>query len=381
VETDKPILIVKDGMPVEVVTKRNLLRGIQGEKTMASKVRGLTGVLMPGKVFMISPGKLSQGVSQTWSFVETQARSLADLGWAVTLSVVDDRTSIHGIARNVRRLRAEVARSGAEVVHAQYGTITAAVANAARGALPLVISFCGSDLLGTSERGLVWRMRTHASRSIGLVAAWRAQSLVVKSHNLLSALPGPLRSRAEVIPNGVDEKLFAPLNRADARSKLGWSESQLVVLFNAGGPAHGGVKNLPLAQATMTVLRQSHPLARLEGLSSIPQAEVALKMNAADCMLVTSLHEGSPNIVKEAMACNLPVVSVPCGDVEERLARVQPGCVAPYDATRLANSIRQVLEWGGRSNGRDELVRQGLTACAVAARLGRFYDRLRRETS
>ena len=239
---------------------------------MASEVHGLTGVLMPGKVFMISPGELNQGVPQTWAFVETQARSLADLGWDVTLSVVDDRTSIHGIARNVRRLRAEVARSGAEIVHAQYGTVTAAVADAARGVLPLVISFCGSDLLGTSEPGLVWRMRTHASRSIGLVAAWRAQSLVVKSHNLISALPGLLRSRAEIIPNGVDDKVFAPLNRADARSKLGWSDSHPVVLFNAGGPAHGGVKNLPLAQATMTALRQRHPLARLETLSSVRQA-------------------------------------------------------------------------------------------------------------
>src|SRR4029077_13107866 len=117
----------------------------------------------------------------------------------------------------------------------------------------------------------------------------------------------------------------------------------------------------------MVQQHQTHPLASLQTLSSIPQADVALKMSAADCLLVTSIHEGSPNIVKEAMACNLPVVTVRCGDVEERLAGVQPGSVAPYDPARLASSIRQVLERGGRSNGRDELVRQGLTARAVAA--------------
>jgi glycosyltransferase involved in cell wall biosynthesis len=336
---------------------------------------------MPGKVFMISAGEFIHGVPRTWTFVETQAMSLTDLGWAVTLSVVDDRTSIRGIARNVWRLRAEVARSGAEVVHAQYGSVTAVVADAARGALPLVISFCGEDLLGTPEPGLLWHMRSWASRSIGLMAAWRAQSLVVKSRNLLSALPAPLRSRAEIIPNGVDEKVFAPLSRADARSKLGWSESQPVVLFYAGIGVHKRSKNLPLAEATMLELRQSHPLAKLDTFSSIPQADVALKMNAADCLLVTSIQEGSPNIAKEAMACNLPVVTVPCGDVEERLASVHPGCVAPYDAAQLARAIRQVLDRGERSNGRDELVRQGLTARAVAAQLGRFYDRSRGETS
>jgi glycosyltransferase involved in cell wall biosynthesis len=219
------------------------------------------------------------------------------------------------------------------------------------------------------------------SRSIGLVAAWRAQSLVVKSRNLLSALPVSLRSRAEIIPNGIDDNLFASLNRADARLKLGWNESHPIVLFNTGARNPRFVKNLPLAQATMIELQQSHPLARLETLYSAPQIEVALKMSAADCLLVTSFQEGSPNIVKEAMACNLPVVTVPCGDVEERLARVQPGCVAPYNAAQLAGSIRQVLEQGDRSNGRDELVRQGLTARAVAMQLGRVYDILREATS
>jgi teichuronic acid biosynthesis glycosyltransferase TuaC len=308
---------------------------------------------MPGKVFSISAGEFISGIPQTWTFVETQTRALAELGWAVTLTVVDDRTSMRGIARNVRRLRGEIARSGAEIVHAQYGSITAAVADAARGPLPLVISFCGDDLLGTPEPGLLWRIRAQASRSIGLIAACRAQSLVVKSRNLLSALPARFRGCAEIIPNGVDEKIFAPLSRATARSKLGWSASQLVVLFNAGMRGHPRVKNLPLAQATITELRQSHPLAKLETLCYTPQVDVALKMSAADCLLVTSLHEGSPNIVKEAMACNLPVVTVPCGDVVERLADVKPGCVVPYDAAQLASAIRQVHERGARSNGRD----------------------------
>jgi teichuronic acid biosynthesis glycosyltransferase TuaC len=260
---------------------------------------------VPGNVFSISAGEFVAGVPRSWTFVETQIRSLADLGWSVTLSVVDDRTSLSGIARNVRRLRAEVARSEAEIVHAQYGSVTAAVADAARGTLPLVISFCGDDLLGTPEPGLLWRLRARTSRSVGLLAAWRAQSLVVKSRNLLDALPDPLRRRTEVIPSGVDEQIFLPLDRSEARARLGWSQSQPVVLFNAGTSPHTRVKNPSLAHATMAMLHESHPEARLETLSSTPHAEVPLKMNAADCMLVTSLHEGSPNIVKEAMACNL----------------------------------------------------------------------------
>ena len=96
-------------------------------------------------------------------------------------------------------------------------------------------------------------------------------------------------------------------------------------------------------------------------------------LNAADCLLVTSLHEGSPNIVKEAMACNLPVVSVPCGDVVERLKATQPGMVCPYDASALACGMAVVLGEGHRSNGREQLVAQGLTLLRVAEQLIQLY--------
>lgn len=336
---------------------------------------------MPGHVFMISPGQIIKGAPCTFTFVETQAKSLEDLGWTVTLSVVDDRTSILGITENVRRLRAEVRSSAAELVHAQYGSVTAAVADVVRGSLPLVISFCGEDLLGTPEPGILWRLRSRTSRRIGLIAAWRAQTIIVKSRNLFTALPSSLQGRAEILPNGVDEKLFVPRSRAEARSKLGWSFSEPIVLFYEGMRGHKRRKNNALADLSMANLRETCPSARLVKLSCLLQEEVALNMNAADCLLVTSIHEGSPNIVKEAMSCNLPVVSVPCGDVEERLARVKPGSVVSYDADQLASSIRQVLEVGARSNGREELTRQRLTTRTVAGQLTGIYERVRAKSN
>src|SRR5262245_15872230 len=108
-------------------------------------------------------------------------------------------------------------------------------------------------------------------------------------------------------------------------------------------------------------------------ISNVSSSDVRLMMNAADCLLVTSLHEGSPNIVKEAMACNLPVVSVPCGDVVERLQMTYPGGVAPYDVKTLAEKIDEVLKAGRRSNGRERLIEQGLTTPNVAKSLIQIY--------
>jgi len=47
----------------------------------------------------------------------------------------------------------------------------------------------------------------------------------------------------------------------------------------------------------------------------------------ADVLLNPSYHEGSPNVVKEAMACGLPVVAADCGDVRKRLAGCTPEAV------------------------------------------------------
>jgi len=108
-------------------------------------------------------------------------------------------------------------------------------------------------------------------------------------------------------------------------------------------------------------------------MSKNSQDEVRLMLNAADCLLVTSLHEGSPNVVKEAMACSLPVVSVDCGDVAERLQPVAPSAVCVYDPQALARGICEVLIRPVRSNGLEALKSQGLSACAVSERLIKLY--------
>ena len=80
---------------------------------------------------------------------------------------------------------------------------------------------------------------------------------------------------------------------------------------------------------------------RLELISGKTHSEINEMLNAANCLLLTSLHEGSPNIVKESMACNLPVVTVNCGDVAIRLSDVTPSFVSKdYNANELADLLR-----------------------------------------
>jgi glycosyltransferase involved in cell wall biosynthesis len=325
-------------------------------------------------VFMVVNSNLKEGSYEISNFVETQAKSLRDFDCQTAFGVVDDRTSIRGIVRNITRLKGEIAQTKPGLVHAQYGSVTAAVASLIKGSLPLVVSFCGDDLLGTPIPGLTWRLREKGARFAGLCAAQRAAAIIVKSRNLMEALPASFRRRATILPNGVDMSWFKPMDRDKCRSKLGWDMHSKIVLFNASRNENQYLKNPRLAHRTVDLLARSVSDVSFRVMSNATSEEVLFMLNAADCLLVTSLHEGSPNIVKEAMACNLPVVSVPCGDVDERLKTSTPGEICPYDPHILAQAVQRVLLTGARSNGRDQIKEQGLTTENVAARLVQVYS-------
>lgn len=324
-------------------------------------------------IFMLAPGSWQNGVPLVSPFIASQVESLRKTNWKVHLALLDDRTSLNGLWRNIQRLEDELTNVQPKLVHAQYGSVTAAMARWIADDKPLIVSFCGDDLLGTPNPGVVWRVREKIARCLGLWGAQKAIVIIVKSQNLFDALPPDLQSRVIIMPNGVDLEWFAPLDYESCRAELGWNTRAKIILFNTSQAGDRLRKNPSLAYAAVAHLGESMPDVHLHAISNASRWEMRILLNAADCLLVTSLHEGSPNIVKEAMACNLPIVSVPCGDVPQRLSHVKPSAVCPYDYDALAEGLRQVLQAECRSNGREQLIEQRLSTECVADRLSQIY--------
>jgi glycosyltransferase involved in cell wall biosynthesis len=159
------------------------------------------------------------------------------------------------------------------------------------------------------------------------------------------------------------------MNRNEARRILGWPQESAVVLFVTvrGHPR----KRLDLAKEAVSRIGPCGRTIDLRVMQRVPHDQVPLWLNASDVLILTSVHEGSANVVKEAMACNLPVVSLDVGDLRERLTDVRSCAIREPDPEALGRALHDILVARARSNGRDHL--QSLTLKAVSTQLQEFY--------
>jgi teichuronic acid biosynthesis glycosyltransferase TuaC len=325
------------------------------------------GANAPLRVLAVIPGA-EEGPS--FIFAKRQMADVRELGVDVRCFWLGERTSPRGLAIEWARLRRTIAGMDPDVVHAHYGTVTALVA-ALASRRPFVITYRGSDLNGTPA---VSRVRAQAGIALSQLAALRANAIICVSEQVRGRLWWR-GGGAEVLPSGVDAAVFQPRPRSEARAALGWNDAERVVLFN--GSRHTKGKRLDLAEAAAAVAARLVPGARLEVLDgAVPADRIATYMNAADCLLMTSDREGSPNVVKEALACDLPVVSVDVGDVRERIAGVTPGGIVERDPERLGAALAAILGDPRRSDG--HMAIDGIRTRRIAERIVAIYRRVAR---
>ena len=295
-------------------------------------------------------------------FARRQARMLGErFGVEVERFFLRDRMSPLRLLRARRELKRTLRDFRPDLVMVHYGTVTG-LFTVLSSSVPVVITFQGSDLNKTPSDG---RVRDLLGRWFSQLAAFFAAGIICVSEGLRDRLWWR-REKAHVLPMGADLSTFRPMDKQECRKSLGWSPHERVVLFNNNNP---GVKRMDIAQAVVERVRAQVPEARLEALQgAIPPDRMPVLMNAADVLLLCSDQEGSPMMVKEAMACGLPVVTSDVGDVRARLKDVEPGAVVAQDPAALASAMLEVLRDPRRSNGRELAAGNGADAETLDAR-------------
>ena len=270
----------------------------------------------------------------------------------------------------LRMLLLNFSRRRPRLVHA-HGGETALVARwYVRG--PVVASYCGDDLLGTPRADGSLTRSSRIRRKLLRAHSRLMTRTITKSSEMEAALPVSVRRRNRVVPNGVDRSSFHPRPYHVARRDLRWPADARIVLF-AADPAVERKRYWLAAAACREAERALGPI-RLEVASGRTPAEMPTLMAAADCLLLTSAIEGSPNVVKEAVMCGLPVISTDVGDVSEVLSNIDLSWICRPEPDALAAALVACLTERRRSDGWERSA--WLDQARIAERLLELYSGL-----
>jgi glycosyltransferase involved in cell wall biosynthesis len=292
-------------------------------------------------------------------YVKREVEALKGLGVDVDVMVVEGWRRRSEYFRAYPRLRRILRENRYHLIHAYYG-LSGLIA-CAQSRVPFVVTFCGDDALGARKRNggvtAFSRILVKAAKS----AASRAAAVTVKTRQMKDVFPPG--AKVTVIPSGVDLRMFRPMDRESCCRELGLAEAPLKILFL--GDTSLPVKDFPLAREAVDVLRQRGMDATLMAVSKVTDEEIVLHMNACDCLLITSMSEGSPNVAVESLACNLPIVSVEVGDVMELIDGVEGCRLTSRDPESIADALEDVLTKRERISGTDRVAHLDISRIAL----------------
>ena len=283
----------------------------------------------------------------TSSFITRQIQGLAEAGVVGQSEFFGGAAMLfrpHQLPRRIATMRREISVFQPDIVHAHWGSLLAFVsAVASIGGPPLVISYRGSDINPVPSEG---RLRSIIRITCSQLASLRASAIICVSEELYGRLWWR-RKPVNVIPDGTDLSQFRPIDKLDARRQLKWPLNEPVVFFYEGGRPE--VKRRDLVDASLKEVRRVLRQCRLEVMGiDVPRDRVPLLLNASDCLLMTSDFEGSPNIVREALACNTPIVSVDVGDVRRWLVNLDGTRIVFRDPVEIARNVVDLISTGIR---------------------------------
>lgn len=311
------------------------------------------------RVLFVSSGnaKTETGLSP---IIMAQGKSLEKEGIDIRYFGIKGN-GIIGYLKAIPSLRKTILEGGYDLVHVHYGLSAFAVSLTFSG-VPIVASLMGSDVLAGG-----WLRKANK-----FFARFFWDAIIVKSKDMKrkSELIG-----ARVVPNGVDTERFIPMNSALAKQKMGWNQNKMHILFGSN-PARPE-KNFKLFKAALDLINEDgnieyHPL---HGFS---HEEIPLVLNASDVVVLSSKWEGSPNVIKESMACNCTVVSTLVGDVPWLFESKPKGC---FGSSLKLQDFQNVLENaisfkvnGNQASGRKRIEALALGEEAVARRIIEIYQ-------
>jgi len=311
------------------------------------------------------------------SFVRDEAEALRQAGVEIDVYFVNGRANKLNYFGMPAGFFARIQRKQYDVIHVHH-SFCGLIATLQRR-VPVVWTFHEGEISGNTADALREQPIKHIaySKRMKRYVAGRVDAVVVVAEHLR----GPLgRPDALWLPSGIDWKRFAPMDSAEAKRALGLDEKRRYVLFPAA-PSRAE-KRYEVARAGVDRLHAIAPETAdvdLIALDNVAHARVPLFMNASDVVLMTSSYEASPVTIREALACNVPVICTDVGDARVVMKDIAGCRIVEADPDRIAEALRASLSGPRRVQSRERMHSYALesVAQALVALYGRVIEKHR----
>lgn len=289
------------------------------------------------KVLILTPEWPDAQNPNAVPFLVRQVESMKKLGFEMRIFYFRGGGNPLHYLRAMFRLWNYLIRNEVDLIHAQWG----------QGAIPayftlkpLIITYRGSDLQGIPDARSKYGLKGKILVGVSKFMSSRATEIITVSEKLKSLLK--TQKPVHVIPSGIDFGQLPTISKAEARKKLGISQNTRLIFFPSNPKR--SVKRYDLALAGVQKAKEYFHDLEFHFADGFTHETTLLWIKASDIVLFTSSHEGSPNVIKESLALNTPIISTKVGDVPQFLENLQGSVLLENTAPdTLAEAIHQLL--------------------------------------
>lgn len=306
------------------------------------------------KVLFVSSGNSHYGIVP---FIKSQGDSLIKEGVDVDFFTVKGK-NIGGYVKNIKVLSNYIRLGKFDIIHAHYG-LTGLLCVMTFTRIPIILSVMGSDAYGSFNKNGKRIKSSYVNMFLTQIALIFVKKIIVKSKNILKFVP--YKDKTIIIPNGVNFEMFKSNNNDLPKNRV-------LFLGNPSDPR----KNIKLLQKAINLINREN--LKLINPFPIPHNHFPEYLNNTSVFVLTSYNEGSPNVIKEAMACDVPIVSTDVGDVREVMIRTEGCFISSFEPKDIAQKIKKALDFETRTTGREDI--KHLDSCVIAKRIIEIYNEI-----
>ena len=299
-------------------------------------------------------------------FIKAQGDSLIDEGLDISYFPIT-KSGIFGYFSSISKIKKYIKKNSIDIIHAHY-TLSALPVILTFTKKPIILSLMGTDAYGEYVGENKIKYWSYYLTILTYMVQPFVTKIICKSENIQNYVF--LKNKSTIIPNGIQLHKFK--SRIDIPNNNFNNEKKIKLLFLAN--TKDIRKNFKLIKNAVELIDDNN--VELVTPYPISHEKVVEYLNTVDVLLVPSFMEGSPNLVKEAMACNCPVVATNVGDVAW-LFGDEPGYfISSFDSKEFAGNIKLAILFSRNNsviNGRKRILQLGLNSDNVAKKIKRLY--------